>query len=105
MLRMVTQTLVVIGFMGLLLFPAAGTIAWPQGWVFLAIFNTCTVIFGMWLRRFDSDLVLERMKSPMGIDQTPRDRLVMGVIAFILMGWLVFTALDAQRFGWSGTPI
>lgn len=103
MLKMVAQNLVVAGFLGLLLFPAAGTLAWPQGWVLVVIFDACTIVFGTWLRRIDPDLVAERMKSPMGAGQNPKDRVVMGVIALALALWLVFMALDARRFGWSST--
>jgi len=59
------QNLAYLGLLGLLLFGSAGTLAWPQGWAFLLLFGACTVAFGLWLQRFDPDLLAERMKSPL----------------------------------------
>jgi protein-S-isoprenylcysteine O-methyltransferase Ste14 len=104
MAKMIAQNLVAFGIFGLLLFVPAGTLAWPQGWALLVIFDACTIVLGMWLRRVDPELVAERMKSPMGRNQKASDRAVMVAIMGAFAGWLVFMALDARRFGWSGTP-
>ena len=102
---MVAQNLAFMGFLGLLLFLPAGTLAWPQAWVFLALFDGCTLAFGLWLRKIDPDLLAERMKSPLSADQKPRDRAVMGAVMVGFAVWLVFMALDARRFGWSHVPL
>jgi protein-S-isoprenylcysteine O-methyltransferase Ste14 len=104
-LKKIAQNLASIGILGLLLFIPAGTLAWPQAWVFLALFDGCTVVFGLWLRKIDPALVAERMKSPIRADQKPRDRAVMGAILLGFGAWLVFIALDARRFGWSHVPL
>jgi protein-S-isoprenylcysteine O-methyltransferase Ste14 len=88
----------------LLLFLPAGTLAWPQGWSFLALFFGCSQATGLWLLRRDPALLAERMKSPLSANQTPRDRAIIVAIMIAFVGWLVFMALDAQRFGWSHTP-
>jgi len=85
----------------LLLFVPAGTIAWPEGWIFLALFFGCSQATGLWLLRHDPALLAERMKSPLSANQTPRDRAIIVAIIIAFAGWLVFMALDAQRFGWS----
>jgi protein-S-isoprenylcysteine O-methyltransferase Ste14 len=105
MLGMVVQNLCFVGFLGLLLFPAAGTLAWPQGWAFLAVFDACTVVFGVWLAKVDPDLLAERKKSPLGAGQKPRDRAIMAGIAVGFVVWLVFMAVDARRLAWSPTPL
>jgi protein-S-isoprenylcysteine O-methyltransferase Ste14 len=102
---MVIQNIAFMGFLGLLLFLPAGTLAWPQAWVFLALFDGCCVAFGLWLRKTDPGLLAERMKSPIGADQKPRDRAVIVAIMVGLAGWLVFIALDARRFAWSHAPL
>jgi protein-S-isoprenylcysteine O-methyltransferase Ste14 len=89
----------------LLLFLPAGTWAWPQAWIFLVIFNGCSQGIGIWLLKTDPALLAARTKSPLGADQRPRDRLIMGAIVLFLCVWLAFMALDAQRFGWSHVPI
>jgi protein-S-isoprenylcysteine O-methyltransferase Ste14 len=91
--------------LGLLLFLPAGTLAWPQAWVFLALFLGCSVALGLWLRKVDPGLLAERRRSPFSPDQAPRDRAVMGAILVCFCGWLAFMGLDARRFGWSQTPV
>ena len=44
MFKMVVQNLAFMGFLGLLLFFRAGTLAWPQPWIFPALFDGCTDI-------------------------------------------------------------
>lgn len=102
-LKLFTQSLR-LALLGLLLFLPAGTLAWPQAWVFLAIFIGCSVGIGVWLLKTDTDLLAERMKSPLSPDQKPRDRTVMVVLAIGFVVWFVFMALDARRFAWSHTP-
>jgi protein-S-isoprenylcysteine O-methyltransferase Ste14 len=91
--------------LGLLLFLPAGTLAWAQGWIFLALFCGCSFATGAWLRKADPALFAERTKSPMGGDQRPRDRAVMMALMLGLAGWVVVMALDARRFGWSEVPL
>jgi protein-S-isoprenylcysteine O-methyltransferase Ste14 len=80
-------------------------LAWPQGWVFFALFFGCSQALGLWLLKTDPALLAERMKSPLSADQRPRDRIVMVAIAVFMCAWLVFMALDARRFAWSETPL
>jgi protein-S-isoprenylcysteine O-methyltransferase Ste14 len=101
---MAVRTLIGAGFLGLLLFLPAGTLAWPQAWVFMALFFGCSAAIGVWLEKADPDLLAERMKSPVSADQNPRDRAIIGAILIAFVAWLVFMALDARRFGWSHTP-
>ncbi len=105
MLKVVVQNLSFLGVLGLLLFLPAGTVAWPQAWIFLALFDVCCVATGVWLRRVDPALLAERMKSPVGAGQKPKDRILMAAIVTGFAGWLVFIALDARRFGWSHAPV
>jgi protein-S-isoprenylcysteine O-methyltransferase Ste14 len=88
-----------------LLFAPAGTLAWPQAWIFLAIFNGCGQAIGIWLLKTDPQLLAERMKSPLSANQRPRDRRVIAAIGVFFCVWLVFIALDARRFGWSHAPL
>jgi protein-S-isoprenylcysteine O-methyltransferase Ste14 len=105
MLKAIAQTLALNAFLCLLLFLPAGTLAWPQAWIFLAIFNGWSQAIGVWLLKTNPELLAERMKSPVSADQRPRDRLVMVAIGLFLCVWLVFIASDARRFGWSHVPL
>jgi protein-S-isoprenylcysteine O-methyltransferase Ste14 len=103
--KIILQSLGFAVVLGLLLFLPAGTLAWPQGWVFLVLFCGCSFALGEWLKRADPALLAERMKSPFGADQKPRDRAVMAGILLSLVAWIVFMGLDARRFGWSEVPL
>jgi len=88
--------------LGLLVFGSAGTLAWPQAWVFLALFISCSIALGLWLKQADPELLAERMKSPLSGEQTLRERVVIVMLLIWFAVWLVIMGLDF-RFGWSGS--
>ena len=47
----VVQSIVGAALGALLLFLPAGTLAWPQAWVFLGLFYGCSEATGIWLLR------------------------------------------------------
>lgn len=102
--KILIQNIVSLACLCLVLFLPAGTFAWPQAWVFIALFYACSLVLGLWLRKTDPALLAERMKSPLSRDQTPRDRAIMVAIMVGFAAWFVFMSLDAQRFGWSSVP-
>ena len=104
LLKMVAHSLAFPVVLGLLLFLPAGTMVWPQAWVFMALFIGCSEAIGVWLAKSDPDLLAERMRSPLSADQKPNDRAVVGAIIVVFCGWIIFMAFDARRFGWSHTP-
>lgn len=93
-----------IGF-ALLLFLPAGTIDWPEAWVFLAIFIVSGVGIGLWLLRTNPALLAARMAPMMGKAQRPRDRALMAAIMAVFFSWYAFIAFDARRFHWSQVPV
>jgi protein-S-isoprenylcysteine O-methyltransferase Ste14 len=104
MLKAIVQNLCLNAVLCLLLFLPAGTLAWPQAWIFLAIFNGCGLAIGIWLLKTNPGLLAERMKSPFSADQRPRDRWVIIAMELLLCIWLVFIGLDT-RFDWSHVPL
>jgi protein-S-isoprenylcysteine O-methyltransferase Ste14 len=105
MLKSLLPTLAFNIVLILLLFLPAGTLAWPQAWVFLVVFNACSQAIGIWLLKTDPELLKARMQSPVGHNQRPRDRAIaIGIFLFFAI-WLVLMALDAGRFGWSHVPL
>jgi protein-S-isoprenylcysteine O-methyltransferase Ste14 len=99
------QSVTGLALSALLLFVPAGTLAWPQGWAFLILFYVGTEATTLWLLRHDRELLVERMRSPVAAGQPPRARAVMIAILVAFLGWIVFMALDARRFGWSHAPL
>jgi protein-S-isoprenylcysteine O-methyltransferase Ste14 len=105
MLKAVVQHVGLNAVLCLLLFLPAGTLAWPQAWIFLTILIGCSQAIGLWLLKTNPELLAERMKSPVSAEQRPLDRVVIVAIGLFLCAWLVFMGLDARRFGWSHTPL
>jgi protein-S-isoprenylcysteine O-methyltransferase Ste14 len=105
LLEMIARSVGFAVVLGVLLFLPAGTLAWPQAWVFIILFNGSGLAVGVWLMKADPGLLASRMKSPLSREQKERDRAVMAVLLGIFCGWFVLMALDARRFSWSMTPL
>jgi protein-S-isoprenylcysteine O-methyltransferase Ste14 len=89
----------------LILFVAAGTIAWPAGWVFLALFFGFTIALSAWLLKHRPGLLTERMTGIGKADQKTWDKVFFAVANVLFIAWLVAMPLDAVRFHWSRMPI
>lgn len=103
--RMIVQNLVFAVVLALLLFVPAGTLAWPQGWIFMILFVGSSEVMGLWLLKTDPDLLAARMQSPMSGEQKLSDRAIVAAVLVVMIVWVVFMPLDAQRLGWSRTPV
>lgn len=85
------------------LFLAAGTLAWPEAWFFVAISTLGGLSIGVKLWRNDKALLAERMKPLVQPGQPLWDRMILASFSVLLVGWLVVMGLD-HRFGWSSVP-
>jgi protein-S-isoprenylcysteine O-methyltransferase Ste14 len=92
-------------FLGLILFGAAGTLAWPEAWIYLALAAAMSFAGGLWLARHDPALLAERLGSLIQRDQKPWDKAVMAVMLALWVGWLALMGLDAERYHWSEVPL
>lgn len=88
----------------LVMFLAAGTIAWPAGWVFLLLFFGFTVSLSRWLLKNSPGLLTERMTGIGKPDQKAWDKVFYVAANVLFLAWLVSMPLDAVRFHWSQMP-
>ncbi|MBB4183796.1 protein-S-isoprenylcysteine O-methyltransferase Ste14 [Sinorhizobium terangae] len=102
--RLIVQTLIWFGIIAMVLFASAGTLAWPAGWVFLAMMLTVSLIAGLSLGRHDPELLKERLSAPIQKDQPFADKVLLTIIFLFLFGSFAFMALDVVRFRWSSAP-
>jgi hypothetical protein len=58
----ILRSLVFAILLAALLFASAGTLAWPQGWAFIVLFDGCSLATGLWLGKVDPALLEERAK-------------------------------------------
>jgi protein-S-isoprenylcysteine O-methyltransferase Ste14 len=99
--RLVLQTAVWLAAMGVLLFGAAGTLAWPAGWWYLIETGALSLWIGLWLARHDPGLLAERLAPIVQAQQSRWDRVFMIGVSLAWCAWLVLMGLDAVRLHWS----
>jgi len=102
---LVIKTLIWIAFMAALLFVPAGTIWWPQAWVFLVELAGTGLLISGWLYVHDPALLAQRMASPVQREQAAWDRIFMICVLLFFCGWLAVMGLDAVRFHTSHVPV
>ena len=87
-----------------LLFLAAGTVAWPAAWLYLAVVTLGMAVYAVIVVRLHPDLIDERMHPPADAKRWDRPfAAVVGVLGPIVL--LAVSGLD-RRFQWSGpTPV
>ena len=101
---LVGQLVYLVLFFSLPLFLAAGTLAWPAGWIYLVLFFSFTFAITSWLFRHNPDLLKERMTMSRP-DQKAWDRVFLALAYVSFVAWLVLMSLDAVRFHWSQMPV
>jgi protein-S-isoprenylcysteine O-methyltransferase Ste14 len=96
----------VFGFaiMALPLFLAAGTLAWPAGWIYLILLYGWLFIGILLLLKHNPGLLAERINvSPP--NQKAWDKVFVVLLNLFVFALLVLMPLDAVRFHWSQMPI
>lgn len=89
----------------LTLFVPAGKLRWPAGWLFLLLFFGFTAGLTIWLRRFNPDLLAERLTGIGKPDQKKWDKVLLALTTVGFFSWLGLMGMDAGRFNWSHVPV
>jgi protein-S-isoprenylcysteine O-methyltransferase Ste14 len=105
MRKFIRRTAVSLLVLGAILFGSAGTLDWPEAWIYLALGAAMSFGGGVWLARHDPDLLRERLGSLIQREQKGWDKALMAVMLALWIGWLALMGLDAVRFGWSEVPL
>ena len=84
------------------LFVPAGTLRWPQAWVFLALYVSGVAWFFIWTKRRDPGLLKERMSAQKNVKAW--DKKILRVYSVFLAALPIVAGLDAVRFRWSRLP-
>ena len=103
MLSVIARLVADAVLVGVLLFSAAGTLAWGRGWVLLAVLLVVRTAGAGAVYRVNPALLRDRAKLPIHADQSWTDRLLLfAVLSTGLLGVPVVAALDAFR--WHALP-
>ena len=103
--RLLVRTFSFLGLLALLFYMFSGTEAWPAAQVYVALLAVMGLGTGLMLLRRDPALLAERMRPPIQKEQKGWDKVLIGVLLLLYVGWLVLIELDAERFHWSSVPL
>ena len=100
-----TATTAVVGLvvLGIIIFVPAGTLAYWQGWAFIAVFSISTNVIGVYLALKDPALLERRMRAGPGAETRPVQKALIALAFAGALALLVVSVLD-HRFGWSFVP-
>jgi protein-S-isoprenylcysteine O-methyltransferase Ste14 len=101
--RDVLKILVVITFVGGVLFISAGRISWISAWLLLLFYLVYLVLVVIWGIRNSPELIIERGKFESNVKSW--DKLINALYVVFLMIMLVIMGFDSQRYGWTNMPI
>lgn len=71
------QTIAWFGFIGAIIFGAAGTLTNVGGWLYLGEMIAISVVLGFYFASIDPGLLPERLKPPIQKDQPLADKLIL----------------------------
>jgi len=97
------RTLSGVIFMQSIFFIPAGTLNWPEAWIFIGIFLLYTVAAVYWMKKNDPELYKER--STRRKDMKKWDKIIIYNYTLLLIIQVAISGLDAVRFGWSSVPL
>jgi protein-S-isoprenylcysteine O-methyltransferase Ste14 len=89
---------------GALLFAAAGTARYWQGWAYLVVFAAQAALVTLYLLRKDPALLVRRMHGGPAAEERPAQRIIMLFASLGFVAVFLVSGLD-HRFGWSHVPL
>ena len=102
---LLVRTFIFLGVLALLFYVSTGAEVWPAARVYVALLAVMGFGTGLRLLRRDPELLAERMRSPIQKEQKAWDRVLIGTLLVLYVGWFVLIELDAERFHWSSVPV
>jgi protein-S-isoprenylcysteine O-methyltransferase Ste14 len=82
----------------------AGTLAYWQAWLFLAVFTACTLAITLWLMKHDPALLERRTKVGPVAEAEPSQKLIQSIASLAFVALFVVAGLD-HRYAWTHAPV
>lgn len=95
--KMISRTAVWTAINAVLLFGAAGTVRWPEGWIYLVLVSGLGLVSGLVIAKHDPALLEERLGSPVQKRQKGWDKILLSAFFVLWMLQYVVAGLDAVR--------
>jgi protein-S-isoprenylcysteine O-methyltransferase Ste14 len=95
----------IVGFAAFLLmvFWPAGTFNYWQGWAFIAVFATATLLPSIYLAATNPAALKRRMQAGPAAETRPLQKVII-TVAFLSIGTMIVVSALDFRFGWSSVP-
>ncbi len=103
-LRSVLGFVFLLVVLAALLFVSAGTFAYWQAWIYLAIFAGCVILITAYLAVYDRELLAGRVQAGPVAETQKSQQIIQAVASFFFIGLYVVAGLD-HRFHWSDVPL
>ena len=100
--RTLAYVLVLLLFLGLVLFLPAGTWAWTRGWLFLVIFLLPGAVSAVWVWRVNPEIFAARSRIHKGTKKW--DRILLAALVPVMVVIFPVAALDDGRYHWHHVP-
>ena len=90
--------------MSVALFGSAGTVLWPEAWLYIIVHLGFSFCMMAWMKVNDPELLKSRMQfiNPLARDW---DKRFLRVFFLLFIPYLMLIGLDAVRFGWSSVTM
>ena len=90
--------------MAAVVFGAAGTLDYWQGWAMLSVFFGAAGVITAWLWFHDKSLLERRVKAGPGTEADPMQNVMQALAGLVFLASIGLPALD-HRLGWSHVPL
>jgi protein-S-isoprenylcysteine O-methyltransferase Ste14 len=101
--KLVFRVLIGIALLLAAFFIPAGTLRWPQAWVFLAFYLSAVAGFFVWTKKRDPGLLKERISPQKNVKAW--DKKILRIYSLFLAALPIVAGLDAVRFCLSHLPL
>jgi protein-S-isoprenylcysteine O-methyltransferase Ste14 len=102
--RLVIQSAIGLGIIFALLFGSAGTVAWPEGWLYMLVQFGSSMLMLFWLKRTNPELLKVRFDIRKRVQKT-WDKVILILIMVTCAPLFMLPGLDAVRYRWSHVPL
>jgi len=90
--------------MGVALFGSAGTLLWPEAWLYIILHLSYAFFMTAWLKLHDPELLIKRTELGTPAEGSWDKRFFWLLIA-LFIPYLMIPGFDAVRFGWTDLPL
>lgn len=101
---LVIRFILAFSLMAAIFFGAAGSLNWPNAWVYILLQLLISAAMTIWLKKHDPELLKSRMSFLKPTLQN-RDKLFALLFTLLFIPYLLLPGLDAVRYGWSSVPM